>query len=337
MVSIIVFSTIGCQKKSKPDELVVFTGSTMGTAYSIKIAHFPDQSRSNQLQPGIDQLLTGINNSMSTFLPESDISKFNRYRMSDWFGVSSDLTDVVEEALRISDLSDGAFDITVGALVNLWGFGTDSRQGKIPGDGEIRKLQRTINYHKIEIKRKPSSLRKENPWITLDLAAIAKGYAVDRVAFFLERKGLKDYLVEIGGEIRTGGYKFEKQPWIVAIERPVTFSRTVQKIVELKGRSMATSGDYRNYFEKDGKRYSHTINPRTGRPIVHNLASVSVVHDSCMTADALATALMVLGPERGYRLAVGMKLAAFFIVRTTDGFEEKMTPEFKAHIHSPSG
>ncbi len=325
---IFAFVLCGCQKNTPQNELVAFTGSTMGTTYSIKIIPSSTRIDNEQLQQEIENLLSGINNSMSTYISDSEISRFSQFQKKDWFPVSSDTLQVVAEALRIGKLSEGAFDITVGALVNLWGFGARGQNRTVPADGEIRHLLENIRFNKIAIQRNPPAIRKENPKITLDLSAIAKGYAVDRVAMLLEGKGLNDYLVEIGGEIKTKGCKQSLEPWIVAIERPEVNRRSIHLTVVLQDNGMATSGDYRNYFERNGKRYSHMINPRTGRPIAHDLASVSVVHESCMTADALATALMVLGADQGYRLAEKDNLAAFFMIKTAKGFEERYTPAF---------
>jgi len=174
-------------------------------------------------------------------------------------------------------------------------------------------------------------LKKLRPSISIDLAAIAKGYCVDAVSGWLEQSGVSDFMVEIGGEIRTAGTKPGNAPWLIGVEKPVAGNRAVQAVIELGGRAMATSGDYRNYFEADDKRYSHIIDPLSGKPISHNLVPVSVVEDSCTMADALATALMVMGPEQGIRLAEKHNLSAFFIVKTADGFAEIATGDFPQH------
>lgn len=321
-----------CDKKEVKVEPVVLTGSTMGTTYSIKIAQVLEQIPLDRLQKEIDTRLQEINNLMSTYQSDSEISKFNRFKKTDWFEIALDHLIVIEEAQKISQLSEGAFDITVGALVELWGFGKKTQQEIVPEDGKIQELLNSVNYKKIRLQKNPPAISKLNPEITIDLSAIAKGFAVDQLALLLEKKGLINYLVEIGGEIRSKGRKDKNNPWFVAIEKPTVSQRTIQKIVILEDKSMATSGDYRNYFEKDGRRYSHTINPSTGRPITHHLASVSVVHESCMTADGLATALMALGPKKAFQLAKKQNLAAFFIVRVGDGFEERMTLGFEQLI-----
>ena len=218
--------------------------------------------------------------------------------------------------------------MTVGPLVNLWGFGPVPRGDTIPSDTEIREALQKVGYTKIHTQISPPAIKKDRPDIQIDLSAIAKGYAVDQVADYLDRSRVLDYLVEIGGELRAKGKNAEGTAWRVGIEKPVPNKRAVHQVLHLRDQAMATSGDYRNYFEKNGQRFSHTINPRTGRPITHNLASVTVINPSSMRADAMATALMVLGPEVGYELAERQKLAALFILRDSDGFQERATPKF---------
>jgi len=329
LIAILVFS---CEKAPVNIEPVEITGSTMGTTYSIKISDLPPQLTPHQLKSDIDRRLDDINQQMSTWQPDSILSRFNASTDLQWFDIPQDTLTVISESKRVSEISSGAFDVTVGGLVDLWGFGKTDREGLIPNEQEIKKQINQVNFKKVRIRRDPPAIKKDNPEITLNLSAIAKGYGVDQVAELLKKKNMYNFLVEIGGEIITSGEKQPQKPWIIAIERPIIAKRAIQKIILLKNRGLATSGDYRNYFEKEGKRYSHTIDPKTGRPIVHNLASVSVIHDSCMTADALATALMVMGPDKGYQLAVEKKLAIFMIIRTQKGFEEKTTLKFNRYF-----
>ncbi|MBU2645721.1 FAD:protein FMN transferase [bacterium] len=305
----------------------------MGTTYAIKVSDFPDTLAKKQVQQDIEKLLERINRSMSTYLPDSEISSFNRFNSSSLFPVSPLFFQVVQESLRISSLTDGALDITVAPLVNLWGFGP-VRQLKpvVPDEEKIKALKKRIGYKKIKVKVDPPAIGKANPELTIDLSSVAKGFAVDQVGMLLESTGLTHYLVEIGGEIRAGGQKAHQSPWIVGIERPADHERTIQRVISMENNSMATSGDYRNYFEKDNHRFSHLIDPNTGRPVDHRLASVSVIHKSCMTADAFATAFMIMGSEKGYQLALRENLAAYFLDRTQSGFEMKMTPAFETLI-----
>ena len=324
-----IFVATGCQTESRKNDFMVITGFSMGTSYSIKIVRQSGMPGSDVLHEQINRLLSDIDSRMSTYLTGSEISKFNSNRDKGWQPVSPQTFEVLREAVRISQLSSGAFDITIGGLVELWGFGRREQKKIIPDEKELAQLLSKVGFDNIKIREVPPAIRKMNPEITIDLSAIAKGYAVDQVADFLDRKGIFNFLVEIGGEIKTRGLKNRDQAWRVAIERPISNERTIYKIVSLKNKAMATSGDYRNFFELDSRRYSHTLDPKTGRPIEHGLASVTVVHESCMTADALATALMVSGVQKGYKLAEEHHLAAMFISRDDSGFNEKMTSEFR--------
>ena len=332
ILTIFLFQCSNFDKKASSN-LIEFHGRTMGTTYMVKAVKNGDSKaaasdeRPLQLQTGIDDLLKTVNRQMSTWLKDSEISLFNGYRETRWFEVSPDTARVIAEAQRVSEVSNGAFDITVGPLINLWGFGPAKQERQIPEDGEIKEIMAKIGFGKLFVRQSPPSLRKEEPELYCSLSAIAKGFGVDKVAEYLESEGFYNYLVEIGGEVRARGVNPNGQTWRIGIETPDSIS-SFQEVVLLKDMSMATSGDYHNYFEKDGVRYSHTIDPTTGRPITHKLASVSVIHQSCMTADAMATAIDVLGPVKGYELALKENLAVFMIVREKGGFVEKMTPSF---------
>jgi thiamine biosynthesis lipoprotein len=318
--------------------MLELSGRTMGTTFSVKalkpaeLESTPTSKLNLLLSNDIGEILEKVNRQMSTWLEDSEISRFNRYRETGWFNVSSDTALVTAEALRVSRLSGGAFDITVGPLVNLWGFGPEkiNADRQIPTDEQINGAMQKIGCQKLAARSVPPAIKKEIPELRCDLSAIAKGFGVDKVAEYLESRGYGNYLVEIGGEVRVKGINLKGTPWRVAIAAPGPGGESpYQKIVLLKNTAMATSGDYFNYFEKDGVRYSHTIDPVTGRPITHKLASVTVIHDSCMTADALATALDVMGPEKGYELAVKENLPVFLVIREGNAFVEKMTPQFK--------
>jgi len=319
---------VSCSPETKTPTLVKLTGPTMGTAYSVKVRKLPAGLNQEDLQGGIEQVLKRINDRMSTYLEDSELSRFNKQQTTDWMEVSTETVAVIREAIRTSRLTEGAFDVTVGPLVNLWGFGPIPRGDTIPSDTEIREALQKVGYTKIHTRISPPAIKKDRPDIQIDLSAIAKGYAVDQVADYLDKSRVLDYLVEIGGELRAKGKNAKGTAWTVGIEKPVANERVIHQVLHLKDQAMATSGDYRNYFEKNGRRFSHTINPRTGRPIKHHLASVTVINPSSMRADAMATALMVLGPEVGYELAERQKLAALFILRDSDGFQERATPEF---------
>lgn len=304
------------------------SGNTMGTSYSIKIIG-AEQLDLDQLKLDLDRRLDGINTIMSTYDPNSMLSRFNQHEGTDWYSVPYTLALVIKTARRISLDSGGAFDITVGPLVDLWGFGPDGPRTSEPPADEWQSARELVGFKKLEVTGDPAALRKSVPGLRADLSAIAKGFGVDQMAALLESRGIERYLVEIGGEVRVRGLNAKNKPWRLGIEKPDAAGRQVQQAVDLKLGALATSGDYRNFFESGGQRYSHTIDPDTGRPVAHSLASATVFASDCMTADGWATALMALGPEKGRALAEKLGLAAYFIVRTEDGFETSASPEFQ--------
>jgi len=302
----------------------------MGTQYHITISGSPsDKVDVALLKQEVDLILKKINQQMSTYIKDSELSQFNQSQSDDWIEVSPDVLKVVEYSLELSKMSGGAFDITVGPLVNLWHFGPDPGKKTIPEISRIEATRKNVGYQHLKVRHDQRALKKSNPDVYLDLSAIAKGYAVDTIGLYLEAQNIENYLVEIGGEMRTRGHNQKRLPWSVGIEKPVSETRAVQKIVPLDNLSMATSGNYRNFFEVEGKTYSHTIDPRTGRPVKHALASVTVVGENCMICDAEATCLMVLGPEEGYNWVKERNIAAYFIVKTDDGFTERYSPRWQ--------
>ncbi len=289
----------------------------------------------NNLQRDAYRVLQQIDSSMSTWRSQSELSQINRTADTDWREISASLFNVIESALYTSEMSGGAFDASVGRLVDLWGFGAGSRivtntVGQQPSVRKINSLLNEVGYQHVELNRQSSSIRKLNAAVTLDLSGIAKGYAVDELASFLDNQGLEHYLVEVGGELRSRGRKSDGSNWRVAIERPQSRYSEAYRIVELEDHAVATSGDYRHFFMHDNRRYSHSIDPRTGFPVDHALASVSVIAKTTLQADALSTALMIMGPDDAMGLAEEHNLAAQFIVRTKRaGLEEHMSQRFK--------
>lgn len=326
----------GCFKQT-PEKQIMFNGRTMGTTYSIKM--YPGNAALDReaLHLKIKQVLSKVDRTMSTYKNKSDIFLFNQSKSTRWMTFPADLMIVLREAQRISVLTNGAFDITVGALVDLWGFGKITQTEKIPDSEEINRLLKTLGYKNINIHPTANQISKKHSDISIDLSAIAKGYGVDQVAEALDKAGVHNYLVEIGGEIRVRGYKSEASPWILAIEKPTTKMRSVHQKLVLSNQGMATSGNYRNYFEKEGQRYSHIIDPKTGKPITHSTASVSVIHSSCMTADALATGLLAMGYEQGFHLAEQNNMAVYFIYRKGDQFINLATTAFKQYLNNEEG
>ena len=312
---LLVFLT-GCGAEKE----VVFEGTTMGTTYQIKIiaGYF---KRTSGLKEKIDSRLHVINQSMSTYLPDSEISQFNAIQdTQEKLAVSDDFLQVMLAARDIYGKTGGAWDGTIKPLVNLWGFGNTRQKHQVPDEAEIKKQMRWIGFEHIDISSE-GYLQKKKSTVTLDLASIAKGYAVDQVSDLLQTSGIESFLVEIGGEVFAAGYRKDGKPWRVGINQPsITAGATdVYQVVLLHNRALATSGDYRNSFEADGKRFSHIIDPRTGYPVKNGVVSVSIVAENCMFADGLATAIVVMGLEHGMALINSLRdVEGFIIVRNTD-------------------
>jgi thiamine biosynthesis lipoprotein len=322
----------GCNSEQRPFAQAEFSGKTMGFMYHIKVVTPKALPVADQesLHGAAFAALDAVDRRMSTYKPESELSRFNALQSTQPFAVSRELIDVLLKARETSEFSDGAFDVTVGPLVNAWGFGPLKQRG-IPRAAEIAQLKRRVGYRLLVIDAEHLTVAKGRPDVYVDLAAIASGYGVDQAAQALEAHGVTDYMVEAGGEVRTRGHNADGKPWQVAIVRPDASPQQPYLIVPLSGAALSTSGDYRNFFEKEGKRYSHHIDPATGYPVEHNLASVSVVMPHSVDAKRHAAALCVVGPDKGYRLAEEKKLAAYFIIRELDGnFTVRETPAFAA-------
>ncbi|WP_379910871.1 FAD:protein FMN transferase [Marinobacterium aestuariivivens] len=317
----------GCD--SKP-QVLSHSGPTMGTSFTVKWVS-ADAGSLERIAPLLEQSLAAVNQSMSTYIEDSELSRFNRQPAGYSTEVSDGLFEVLSLSQQLSKSSDGAFDVTVGPLVNLWGFGPDGRVTHAPSDEKIEQIRERVGFRKLHLDADRHRVGKAAA-LYVDLSAIAKGYGVDELARVLEGEGIDSYLVEVGGELRARGQKPDGSPWRIAIESPVSSGRDVQRIIEVHEIGVATSGDYRNYFEENGVRFSHTIDPATGRPIRHKLASVTVLSPTCAEADGMATLLTVLGDERGYQYAVDNGVAAFFIVKSEQGFVERMTPAFEPYL-----
>ena len=267
---------------------------------------------------------------MSTYDTDSELSRFNRHAATTPFALSADTMAVFALGRDVSAATDGAFDITVAPVVDAWGFGPD-KTPRVLTAAEIGHFEARVGWWMLALDTHAGTAAKAHADVRADLSGIAKGFAVDQAARALDALGITDYMIEAGGEVRTRGRNADDRPWQIAIELPDAMPQRPHLIVPLDGQSMATSGDYRIYFERDGQRYCHEIDPGTGRPIANGLASVSVVAPACGYADAMATALIVLGPEKGYALAVAQNIAAHFIVRATDGrLVDLSTPAFAA-------
>jgi thiamine biosynthesis lipoprotein len=323
---------LGRNRAATPPPLT-FSGDAMGTRYTVSVVDLPHSADPAILDRRIREELDRIDALMSTYRPESELSRFNRRDSTEWFAVSRETAEVVDEAIRVGRLTGGAFDVTVDPLVRLWDFGPERKtQPAVPPADAVRRALAQVGFADLEVRRSPPAIRKSRANLAIDLSGIAKGFAVDQVAGLLRRHGAENYLVEIGGELRAAGRNPQGTPWQIAVASPRADAQAIQRVVGLENLAMATSGDYRNYFEASGRRYSHIIDPRSGMPVCHKLASVTVLADSCMRADALATGLMVLGPDAGYELALRERLPALLVVAGDAGFVERETPDFTAAV-----
>ncbi|TWX69864.1 FAD:protein FMN transferase [Colwellia demingiae] len=313
---------------------ILLQGRTMGTTYNIKVVGTKEQVETLNLQQKIDAALEQVNQEMSTYIPDSELSQFNQLTSTKAIEISPGFARVVRESIRLGQLSEGKLDVTVGPLVNLWGFGPEQRPETVPSDAILAATKKRVGLQNLVLEG--NFLAKKTPDLYIDLSTIAKGYGVDVVAELIESNGFTRYLVEIGGEMRLRGFKHTGELWAIAIEKPILDpsgeERAVHQVIIPKDNAVATSGDYRNYFEADGQRFSHIIDPDTGKPINHNLVSVTVIHPSSMTADGLSTTLMVMGMEKGMVFATENNLAALFISKTENGFDERFTVKFKQYL-----
>ncbi len=335
LLLIVAAAMIAAVSIPRHEQGVLFTtlsGATMGTTYSVRIAGDLSPAQKEQWQLRVQQCLDNVNARMSTYRADSEVSRFNRSASADWFPVSEETALVVAASLKVAHKTDGAFDITVGPLVNLWSFGPDRRPAGIPSDVEIGSALDHVGYQYLRARLEPPSLRKDIPELTIDLSGIAKGFAVDQVGTLLEQGGIDAYMVEVGGEVRTKGTKGDGSWWRIGVERPEAGQRLLQTVLKMEDDCLATSGDYRNFFQWNGKLYSHEIDPHTGRPAEHGMAAVSVLSTSTMWADAYATGLMVMPPEQAWRLAKAEKIDILMVQHAPNGFRQRMTTGFAARI-----
>lgn len=322
----------GSDAGSSRRTLEEFSGSTMGTYFRVKVVMESGTAMTPERRSEVSDLIEGelerVNRLMSTYLDESEVSRFNEHRSTEPFSVSAETFTVIREAMDLGELTDGALDITVGPLVDAYGFGPDGARPEV-SEGDLRRLRARVGLGHLRLDAEAQTVRKDRSGVEIDLSSIAKGRAIDLVAERLADAGYSDYMVEVGGEIRVSGQNVLGKPWRLGIERPQASRGGVQRVIELESGALATSGDYRNFRMIEGERVSHIIDPRTGRPISHWLASVSVVQPTCARADGLATAFMVLGTETAWKLAKDEDIAALFLVRDGDGFVERATPAFE--------
>ena len=319
----------------RPSELVL-SGPTMGTVYTVKIAHLPAGVSAYEVRQEIDAVLQRIDAETSGYRDDSEAMRFNASRSTEWFAVSAELAAIVQQALHVSERSGGAFDITVAPLVRAWGFGGGQRSEKLLNQADIDALRRAVGFHLLQVRANPAALRKLHPDLTIDLNGIAPGVAVDLLAARFKTLRIDNFMIDIGGDIQVSGRNGRNERWRIAVERPVDTERNAYAILQLDDEAVTTSGEYRNYYVRDGHRYSHTIDPRTARPVEHKLASVIVIGKSSGSIDAWATAFNVLGPDQGYELASRLRMPVMFIVSRGAQLEHRATAQFTPHL-LPSG
>ncbi len=306
------------------------TGLTMGTTYSVVAVDHTKSFSEEDLRKAIDSHLATVNAQMSNWDAASEISRFNASASTAPMTVSPELAAVMQAAQDVHIASDGQFDVTLGPLIEKWGFGARTVDTPVPSESDIFDALAASGQADM-IRVDGNSLQKTHPDAQIYLSAIGKGFGVDHVAQGLKALGFQDFMVEIGGDIYTSGRNPEGMPWQIGIETPNPFDRGVQQVVGLTNMGMATSGDYRNYFEKDGERFSHILDAKTGRPVTHATTSATVLAENAMLADAWATAMLVLGKERGLEIADQLNLAVMFIERDTDStdIQFKTTPSVR--------
>ncbi|HSH87710.1 MAG TPA: FAD:protein FMN transferase [Methylophilus sp.] len=315
-------------------EQFTLSGQTMGTTWTVRYIHSQQDSQA-AVRALIQDELDLVVRQMSTWQQDSNISLFNQAEADTWHPLPDPFFTVIDCALKIAADTNGAFDPTIGQLVNLWGFGPQGERSAPPKPDEICRLKASCGWQRLQLDTYGRQLRQPgNAYI--DFSGIAKGYGVDRVSQALQRAGIDNYLIEVGGELYGAGIKPDGQPWWVALELPPGIaSAGNESIAALCGVAVATSGDYRRYFEYDNQHYAHTIDPRTGYPIdrsVNALASVTVIHAQCMKADALATAFTVMGRQAALDYAQKNHIATLLIEQTSDGFKEHLSPELTAML-----
>jgi FAD:protein FMN transferase len=321
-----------CAGERLEQQTIEFSGPTMGTTYSVKVVvDWPE--RGAGARGALDDTIRGelerVNALMSTWDAESELSRFNQSTSLEPFDVSPETFDVFRWAVDLGELTGGAFDVTVAPLVDAWGFGPEGMRASPPTDDDIARLREATGAHQLELNDTTMTVRKVRADVRCDFSALAPGFAVDQIWTRLEGLGETDFLIDVGGELRARGLNDAGAPWQIGIERPEAAGRVVERMVPITDLAIATSGDYRNYYEADGERLAHILDPRTGRPIRHRLASVTVLDELAVRADALSTALMVLGPDDGFALAEELDLAALLLVRDdAGGFTQRTTTRF---------
>ncbi|MHC8367672.1 FAD:protein FMN transferase [Pseudomonas sp. ZT5P21] len=308
------------------DSMETISGPTMGSTYSIKYLRHADLPAAAEVRVEVEKILAEVDRQMSTYRSDSDIERFNDLPANRCQKMPAPVLELVRVGEQLSEQSEGSYDLTVEPLLNLWGFGPQAREEKVPAAQALADVRQRVGYQHLRIQ---GDLLCKDAAVEVDFNSIAAGYAVDRIAEKLEAMGIRNYLAEATGELKAAGKKLDGSPWKIALEEPRDDQQVAQRIIHVDGYGVSTSGDYRNYFEQDGRRYSHTFDARTGAPVSHTLASVTVIDPSALMADGLSTLLLILGPERGWDYAETHNIGAFFVMRADTGFVTRTSHAFE--------
>ncbi|MHC6224877.1 FAD:protein FMN transferase [Pseudomonas sp. X10] len=302
------------------------SGPTMGSSYTVQYVREPAGPAPEQVKEAVESILDDIDRHYSTYRGDSTTSRFNRLPAYSCQDVPEDMLALVRLGQRLARQSDGAFDLTVEPLLDLWGFGPQARQEQVPDTQALAQVRQRVGYRHLRIEG--GQLCKDAE-VQLDFNSIAAGHAVDLIAQRLQAMGIHSYLAEATGELKAVGRKPDGSPWRIALELPSEDRQIARQVISVDGLGVSTSGDYRHYFEDNGRRYSHTFDARQGRPVEHDLAAVTVLDPSALVADGYSTLLLILGPEQGWDFAIRHGIAAVLVTRTKGGFVSRTTPEFQ--------
>jgi thiamine biosynthesis lipoprotein len=308
------------------DSMESFSGPTMGSTYSIKYVRQGDLPAQASVRGDVEKILADVDQQMSTYRSDSDIERFNVSPAHSCQAMPTSILELVRVGEQLSEQSEGAFDLTVEPLLNLWGFGPQAREEKVPSAQALAEARQRVGHGHLRIEG--DQLCKDAA-VEVDFNSIAAGYAVDTIATRLDEAGIHNYLVEVTGELKAAGRKADGSPWRIALEEPRDDRQVAERVIAVDGYGLSTSGDYRNYFQQGGQRFSHTFDARSGAPVSHNLASVTVIHPSALMADGLSTLLLILGPERGWDYAEKHEIGAFFVMRADTGFVTRSSHAFQ--------
>jgi len=308
------------------DSMESFSGPTMGSTYSIKYVRRSGLPAQADVRVEVEKILADIDRQMSTYRSDSDIERFNALPASRCQAMPTSILELIRVGEQLSVQSDGSYDLTVEPLLNLWGFGPQARGEKVPTAEALAEARKRVGHQHLRIEG--DRLCKDAA-VEVDFNSIAAGYAVDMIAARLEAMGIHDYLAEATGELKASGHKADGSPWRIALEEPRDDRQVAERVIAVDGFGLSTSGDYRNFFEQDGQRFSHTFDARSGAPVSHKLASVTVIHPSALMADGLSTLLLILGPERGWDYAEKHDIGAFFVIRADTGFVTRSSHAFE--------